>query len=430
MEVVTMRKSVGFLFIIIITTVLNGCVLSKSPNANSASVTIGEHRTFTLSIFPPNATFDWTLDGASVTGQGKSYQYTATGGEHSLRVTATHFMGTDRQTWTISDTTVKPHGSRLLGIDITKSQSGTYDDAINLAKSVGIDFVALTLNWDMIETSPGVYDDTWLDVANLYYPAQGMKLALILSTIATVADCRPADLRSLTWNDPSVVQRYKNLVDHTLSRLEEVSLIALSIGSEVDGYLGTDISKWNEYTDFYSQASAYVKTKVSSKTSVGVKTTFDSTVTRQPVLVQALNASSDTIFVTYYPLKADFTVKNPDVVSADFSSLIALYPGRKILFLEIGYPSGALCASSEELQRRFVENVFSAWDEHDDVVAAVNFEWLHDLSQSEVDWYAEFFGISDPRFKEYIKTLGLRYSSGAEKTAFGELLMQADARGW
>jgi hypothetical protein len=425
-----MRKAVVFLFIIIISTMLNGCILSKSPNASSVTVPIGEQKIFTLSVFPPNATYDWTLDGAPVTGQGKSYQYTATGGEHSLRVTATHFLGTDKQTWAINDSAVKPRGERLLGIDITKSQSGTYDDAFNIAKDAGIDYVALTLNWDMIETSPGVYDDTWLDVANLYYPAQGVKLALILSTIATVADCRPADLHSLAWNDPSVVQRYKDLVDHALSRLEAVSLIALSIGSEVDGYLGADISKWNEYTDFYSQASAYVKTKVSSKTSVGVKTTFDSMVTRQPALVQALNASSDAIFVTYYPLKADFTVKNPDIVSADFDSLISLYPGRKILFLEIGYPSGTLCASSEEMQRRFVENVFSAWDEHDDVVDAINFEWLHDLSQSEVDWYAEFFGIFDPRFKEYIKTLGLRYSSGAEKTAFSELLMQADARGW
>jgi hypothetical protein len=98
-----MRKSVGFLFIIIITTMLNGCILSKSPNTSSVAVTIGEQKIFTLSVFPPNATFDWTLDGAPVTGQGKSYKYTATGGEHSLRVTAAHFLGTDKETWTIKD---------------------------------------------------------------------------------------------------------------------------------------------------------------------------------------------------------------------------------------------------------------------------------------------------------------------------------------
>jgi hypothetical protein len=74
--------------------------------------------------------------------------------------------------------------------------------------------------------------------------------------------------------------------------------------------------------------------------------------------------------------------------------------------------------------------MFSAWDEHDYAVSAIIFEWLHDLPQSEVDWYAEFFGIYDPRFKEYLKTLGLRYYSGTEKAAFGELLLQAGARGW
>ena len=430
MEVVTMRKSVVLLLIIIISTVLNGCVLSKSPNANSASVPIGEHRTFTLSVFPPNATFDWTLDGASVTGQGKSYQYAATGGKHSLKVTANHFLGTDKETWTITDAAVKPRGGRLLGLDITQSQSGTYDDAFNIAKSAGNEFVTLTLDWDTVETSPGVYDDTWLDVANLYYPAQGMKLALILSSADTVNDRRPADLRMLAWNDGSVVQRYKNLIDHALSRLPAVDLMLLSIGSEVDVFLGADTENWTEYTDFYNQTSAYVKNKVSPLTTVGVKTTFDGTVTNRTTLVQALNASSEAIFITYYPLNADFTVKNPNVVNADFSSLIALYPGRKILFLEAGYPSGTLCASSEELQKRFVENMFSAWDTYDDVVMAINFEWLHDLTQSQVDMYAEYFGISDPRFKEYLKTLGLRYSNGSEKAAFSELVMQADARGW
>jgi hypothetical protein len=425
-----MKRSLSILITFLIAALISGCIVSKSPKTNAVTVLPGTNTTFSVIIFPAGANYTWTLDGTPQENTKNSFIYTPSNGEHDLTVTATHFLGTDKQTWTIIDAVVKLRGDRLLGIDITKSQSGSYDDAFNTAKSVGIDFVALTLNWDIIETSPGVYDDTWPDVANAYYPTQGMKLALILSSVATVADCRPADLRLLAWNDPSVVQRYKNLVDHVLSRLSAVNLISLSVGSEVDGYLGTDTAKWNEYTDFYSQTSAYVKTKVSSQTSVGVKTTFDSTVTRQPALVQALNASSDAILVTYYPLKADFTVKNPDIVSADFASLTALYPGRKIQFLEIGYPSGTLCISSEELQRRFVENVFSAWDAHDDAVTLVNFEWLHDLSQSEVDWYAEFFGISDPRFKEYIKTLGLRYFNGAEKTAFKELAAQADARGW
>ncbi len=425
-----MRKSAVFMFIIIISTVPSGCILSKSPNANRVSVPIGEQKTFTLSVLPSNATFDWTLDGAPVTGLGKSYIYTAAGGEHSLRVTATHFLGTDKQTWTITDATVKPRGGRLLGIDITQSQSGTYDDAFNLAKSIGNEFVTLTLDWDTVETLPGVYDDTWLDIANVYYPAQGMKLALILSSADTVSDRRPADLRVLAWNDAAVVQRYENLVDHVLSRLSAVTLILIALGSEMDVYLGANTARWTEYTDFYNLTSSYVKAKVSAQTAVGVKTTFDGTVTSRTAQIQTLNANSEAIFITYYPLNADFTVKNPDVVSADFASLIALYPGRKILFLEAGYPSGTLCASSEELQRRFVANMFSAWDAHDDVVTAVNFEWLHDLTQSQVDMYAGYFGISDLRFKEYLKTLGLRYSNGSEKTAFSELANQADARGW
>ena len=44
--------------------------------------------------------------------------------------------------------------------------------------------------------------------------------------------------------------------------------------------------------------------------------------------------------------------------------------------------------------------------------------------------HAEYFGISDPRFKEYLKTLGLRYSNGSEKAAFSEHVMQMDAQSW
>jgi hypothetical protein len=63
---------------------------------------LGEQVTFSVNVFPSNATYTWTLDGLPLSNTDKSYVYTAAAGNHTLTVKAKQALGTDTQTWNIT----------------------------------------------------------------------------------------------------------------------------------------------------------------------------------------------------------------------------------------------------------------------------------------------------------------------------------------
>jgi hypothetical protein len=103
-----------------------------------------------------------------------------------------------------------------------------------------------------------------------------------------------------------------------------------------------------------------------------------------------------------------------------------------IYFLEAGYPSGTGLGSSEERQAAFIKQVMAAWDAHAEQVGLVSFTWLTDMSPKDVEHLKEYYRLVDPRFLEYLATLGLRTNrgSGEDKQAFRTLVEEARARGW
>jgi formylglycine-generating enzyme required for sulfatase activity len=96
----TMRRSLSIFTFVIVASVLAGCILSKTPSSDEVAIDPGDQLTFKVTVFPP-ATYTWTLDGTSLSNTAKSYVYTASLGIHTLTVRATHFLGTDTQTWNI-----------------------------------------------------------------------------------------------------------------------------------------------------------------------------------------------------------------------------------------------------------------------------------------------------------------------------------------
>ena len=119
-----MKKSVIFLFIAIFISTLSGCIISKSPNANNATVKPGETTTFSILVLPPGGTYTWTLDNAPLDNTTSSFQYTPTGGQHVLVVSAKHILGTDTQTWNITCPEVSaPIGSAGGTVEVTNQAS-------------------------------------------------------------------------------------------------------------------------------------------------------------------------------------------------------------------------------------------------------------------------------------------------------------------
>ena len=119
----------------------------------------------------------------------------------------------------------------ILSVDITPRADEDYQRSIDIIKSMGATATSLSLAWDELEPA-GTYApaDDWPAIANSYYPAQGMALNLTFSVIDTVQDRRPADLRTLAWDDPAVMSRFQTHLTDVLTRMPDVDLVAISIG--------------------------------------------------------------------------------------------------------------------------------------------------------------------------------------------------------
>lgn len=325
----------------------------------------------------------------------------------------------------------QPRHDRLIGIAINEGETGDYERAFNLAMDSGIDFVSLPIFWDEFETSPETYapETNWLEIANTYYSAANLDVALVVAPIDTTVVHTPEDLRAVPFDDPEMIRRFQLFLDYVLEELTEVDLVSISIGNEVDAFLGPDRRAWDAYEAFFAATSKYLH-ESHPQIKVGVKFMYDGLVQTHRSEIRAINQNSDVILVTYYPLKSDFSVKKPDVVFEEFSELTSVYETRPIYFLEIGFPSDKLLGSSEELQAEFIENVFMAWDQHQSSIKVMNFTWLHDIPATALDYYSTYYGIYDSNFLAYLSSLGLRNSDGSAKIAFDTLQQETSTRGW
>lgn len=333
----------------------------------------------------------------------------------------------------VRDVPVVQAGNRILVIDVNESEDGDYDAAMDMVKKAGAQAVNLTVFWDDIEIAPGEYNPNpdWLAIANAYYPAQSVQVSLIISIIDTTAKRLPADLSDKPFDDPVVIERGKRLLDYIFSQIPDIELTSLSIGNEVDIYLGVDAALWKQYQTFYKDISAYTRS-IRPGLRIGVKGTYNGLVDYASDHLEAINQSSDVIMMTYYPLNSNFTVEDPAVVESDFEAITSKYIDRPIFIMEAGYPSSSDCDSSEAKQAEFIRQVFTAWDAHADQIQLISFTWLTDLHPSSVREFEGYYGLSDHKFGEYLRTLGLRTypGSGTDKAAFEVLKMEAESRGW
>jgi hypothetical protein len=324
-----------------------------------------------------------------------------------------------------------PRGSRVLCVDVNAAGDGDYTAALVKAQAAGATAVTLTFDWNAIETAPGVYDDTVLDIANAYYPSRGVSVGLMLRPISTNSKPVPADLAATAFDDPAMIARFNALLDNVLAHVPLLTLTGLGIGSEVQETLGSDAAQWAAYRTLFEAARAHARA-VRPGIRVGIEASEPALHAPVLALWQAAETSADIILFSYYPLNSDFTVRDPAEVHDTFTALCDAFPARTIHVNQIGYPTSATCGSSEDLQAAFIAELFSAWDEHASQISLVTFLRLHDYSSAEATAAAGPYGISTPAFIEFLRTLGMRTQpgSGADKAAWVQLELEAAARGW
>lgn len=338
-------------------------------------------------------------------------------------------------------------GGRTLAVDWSDAaEDGRWRD--DLARELGVEATTLRLQWGSLETAPTVYEGAQvgaLQIARDLYRAHDIKLNLSVSPVESDHLTVPQDLRagvlngSVRFADAAFINRYKALLSFAHERLDGVELASLQIGHELDVFFRHVPQEqfWADYYAFYAAAADHAKTLWGAQLRVGMTATHAGLV-GEPTksLMRTLNEAADVVSVTYYPLNADLTIKEPDAVATDLGELLALYQSKLISFQAVAYSSSALTNSSQTKQSQFLKAFFDFWDEHRAQIPFACFHRLHDLSPSQAlaaIRSGDQLSAEDAQIvADYAANLGLRTFPGAgeHKAAYNTLRNLTEERNW
>jgi hypothetical protein len=297
-----------------------------------------------------------------------------------------------------------------------------YSDAFELASSAGAGAEVLSWAWRDLEPSPGRFALDQLEKQIAFYAnGHARKLALGIDVLDMTIRVLPDDLMDERFDSPRMLARFTALLDAVLPLLEgRVSY--LSIGREVDVYLGYHAEEWIAFQIFYEAAMTHTHS-AAPLLAVGTATTFRGASAAAAPLVAELNASSDVLILTYDPFGDGFAPANPDAPRADFPRMAELAGARPIVLLEVAYPSAVELGSSEADQAAFVRSIFEAWRELGERVELANIFALHDYTPEICGPLAQRQGeAADSAYASYLCSLGLRRADGTPKQAWQSLL--------
>ncbi len=297
------------------------------------------------------------------------------------------------------------------------------DDAVALAQGAGVRGVIATYTWSSLETTPGQIDVSSLQSGLSYYHQHGLQVLLGIQVINTVKREVPSDLETVPFDDPQFISRFHALLDAVRATLSGTERY-ISIGNEVDVYLQAQPNEWAPYTGFYQDAVAYLHSS-SPALLVGVTTTFAGYSVASTAEVHTLNAPSDVIILTYYPLQGDSQALPATSPTTDIPLMLKLADGKPIVLQEAGYPSGTPNASSEASQQQFVTSLFQAWRDAGSNLPFLSYFLLYDFDQPTCAALGTYYGSQDPAFLSYLCTLGLRHSDGSPKAAWNTFVTAA-----
>ncbi|RLU03142.1 MAG: hypothetical protein D9N11_05670 [Ketobacter sp.] len=304
-----------------------------------------------------------------------------------------------------------------------------YLEALQLVQDAGATGQFQSYPWSRLEPAVGSYDSQSVnDFKSTMDAAEQNQLTQLvgLQVINTVTREVPVGLENTEWDDPAMIAALENLLDQLIPAMRgRVSY--LSIGNEVDVYFANGrLSELNAYRDLVSAVQSYLSTRL-PQVKVGITVTAGGWQGPQVQNWIDLTAFTDVIITTYYPLQADFSVRDTNVPQTDFPALLSLVSDRPWVFQEVGYPSSPVGASSEAMQAEFVHQVFAAWRDANGRIPFLNWFLLHDLSTALVDEFVLYYGVNDEKFRAYLDSLGLRNRDNTDKAAWTAFKQEAAA---
>ncbi len=331
-------------------------------------------------------------------------------------------------------------GNRTIAFDILDfNEKGDFGENFDIAKGeLNAGFIQRLQPWNAFENSQsGVYNGHAMElyeILNGFSESTGASLSLIITPIDIPGRFLPADLSTLKFDNPIVIERFNSLIDAIFNPNNGVinpeRVIALSVGNEIDHYAW--ISNNDQVSD-YKEFLEGIRPRINS---CGIPLYF--TVT----LYGTINNSSpwvdlasvvDKVSFTYYTINNDFSVKSPDLVFSDLQVSVSKFPEMELFLQEVGYPSSTHLKSSESMQAQFFCNFFKAWDLHRGQIPYVSILRLNVVSEASARETAHSYGVpGNKSFIKYIRAIGIRTweGNGIDKMAFDVIKNEIEQRDW
>lgn len=304
-------------------------------------------------------------------------------------------------------------GSQRLGLAMSVPEGAgeeEYIAAIRTQIRLGLDGCGTTIKWDEYEAQKGKPLTDFNGVIRI----TNQETLVTISTIDTIKRRLPADVSGLKWDSPEMLARFDAFLREIAPRLDK-RVKWISLGNEVDGYLRAHPDEIDAYIRFLAHSRGVLK-GLKPEIQVGVTITCMDSL-KSPELAKRLIEGMDIAILTYYPLDGMRTCELSEIPS-HFAFMSALAGAKPLVLQEIGYPSSPLCNSSEEKQAGFVKAVFAQLDRLGAKVPLALYFLQSDFPPSVMKVLEQYYGLSDPKFLAYLKTLGLTDDKGKPKLAW------------
>ena len=242
-----------------------------------------------------------------------------------------------------------------LAVDLPAASASAQRQVFEEVRRTGVSVFALSVSWSSGEPSAGVYDLSELTRAARLLRQSGAMLHLDLPLVSGRNRDVPADLATVSFDDPKLSLRLGRFLQALAPALLDFS--TLSLGYRADAFFADKPEELKAYRRLFLGAVQFLG-KLAPELKAGV-TTAAPTESAAPAVAAALHQRSPVLFYIYAPFVADapFLHRPPRSLEKDWGLLLERSAGRPIAFPEVSYSSAVENGGSPEKQAEFVKRL-------------------------------------------------------------------------